>query len=199
MEQLRFSFQIRKGLPLRPFQISSKADVQPKRPDLNPQPIDFITYRQDLVSQEDAYIFLSSYIKDPSLEYQLDVRHFGGLQHRWQSYLVGLRGKEPHTPSTPKPKITMASLITFSAGGFSNGGLDFGRNIILDQPYKFADTVVSGHGRASGDAHLFNVLPGGTAMISILQPRAYGLTQLGVNQTYGWVLDSLLQEIDLKT
>lgn len=81
--------------------------------------------------------------------------------------------------------------ITFFAGGFSNGGLDFGRNVILDHSYKFADTVVSGHGRPSGDAHLFNVLPGGTAIISILQPRAYDLMQLGVNQTYGWVLDSL--------
>lgn len=89
--------------------------------------------------------------------------------------------------------------ITFFAGSFSNGGLDFGRNVILDQSYKFADTVVSGHGRASRDAHLFNALPGGTAMISILQPQAYDLTQLGVNQTYGWVLDRLLQEIDLKT
>ena len=88
--------------------------------------------------------------------------------------------------------------ITFFAGGFSNGGLGFGRNVIFDQSYKFANTVVSGHGRASGGAHLFNVLPGGTAMISILQPRAYDLTQLGVDQTYGWVLDSPLQEIDLK-
>ena len=88
--------------------------------------------------------------------------------------------------------------ITSFAGGFSNRGLDFGRNVILDQPYKFVDTVVSDHGRASGDAHLFNVLPGGTAMISILQPRAYDLTQHGVKQTYGWVLDSLSQKIDLQ-
>ena len=87
----------------------------------------------------------------------------------------------------------------FPRWGFLNGGLNFGRNFILDQSYEFANTVVSGHGRASRDAHLFKVLPGGTAMISILQPQAYDLTQLGVNQTYDWVLNSLLQEIDLKT
>jgi hypothetical protein len=75
----------------------------------------------------------------------------------------------------------MASLITFFAGGFPNGGLDFGRNVIFDKSYKFADAVVSGHGRTRGDAHLFNVLPGGTAIISILKPQAYDLTQLGVN------------------
>lgn len=167
------------------------------RPDLNPQPIDFTTYHKDLVSQEDGYIFLSPYIKDPSLEYQLDVQATPVVYD--ESYLVGLRAAgTAYTFNAKVQGYNGKPHITFFAGGFSNGGLDFGRNVILDQSYKFADTVVSGHGRASGDAHLFNALPGDTAMISILQPRAYDLMQLGVNQTYGWVLDSLLQEIDLK-
>lgn len=147
-------------------------------------PIDFITYHKDLVSQEDGYIFLSSYTQNPSLEYQLDIQaipHPGGLRNRWQSCLVGLRGGTAYAFNVKAEDYNGEPHITFFAGGFSNGGLSFGQNVILDQSYKFADTEVSGHGRASGDAHLFNVLLSGTAMISILQPRAYDLTQLGVN------------------
>lgn len=113
--------------------------------------------------------------------------------------MVGLRGGAAYPFNVKAEDYNGEPHITFFAGSFSNGDLDFGRNVILDQSYKFADTVVSGHGRASGDAHPFNALPGGTAMISILQLQAYDLTQLGVNQTYGWVLDRLLQETGLKT
>lgn len=112
--------------------------------------------------------------------------------------MVGLRGGTAYAFNVKAEDYHGEPHITFFAGGFSNGGLGFGRNVIFDQSYKFADTVVSGHGRASGDAHLSNVLLGGTALISILQPRAYDLTQLEVNQTYVQVLDNLLQEIDLK-
>ena len=78
-------------LPLHPLNFSSKADVQPKRPGLNLQPIYFVTYLKDPVSQEDGYIFLSPYTEDLSLEYQLDVQATPVVYDIHDSYLVRLR------------------------------------------------------------------------------------------------------------
>lgn len=61
------------------------------RPGLNLQPIYFVTYLKDPVSQEDGYIFLSPHTEDLSLEYQLDVQATPVVYDIHDSYLVRLR------------------------------------------------------------------------------------------------------------
>jgi hypothetical protein len=69
----------------------------------------------------------------------------------------------------------------------------------MDQHYKTIASVQSGLGRAPSDVHEFTVLPGGTALMTIFQPRPYDLTQFGVNQPIGWVTDGVFQELDIRS
>lgn len=69
----------------------------------------------------------------------------------------------------------------------------------MDQHYKTIASVQSGLGRAPADVHEFTVLPGGTALMTIFQPRPYDLTSFGVSQPIGWVIDASFQEIDIGT
>ena len=69
----------------------------------------------------------------------------------------------------------------------------------MNQKYSTVASVQSGNGRAPGDVHEFTVLPGGTALMTIFQPRPYDLSPYGVNQQIGWVVDGIFQEIDISS
>lgn len=69
----------------------------------------------------------------------------------------------------------------------------------MDQHYNTIASVASGKGRAPQDVHEFTVLPSGTALMTIYQPRPYDLTSFGVNQPIGWVIDGVFQEVDIET
>lgn len=43
------------------------------------------------------------------------------------------------------------------------------------------------------------MLPGGTALTTIDQPVQYDLSRLGLNQSIGWVIEGIFQEIDIAT
>ena len=115
-------------LPLRPFKISSKADVQLNHPDLNLQPIYFVTYHNDPVSQEDGYIFLSPYTEDLSLEYQLDAQATPVVYDIHDSYLVRLRGSrnrihlQRQSPrlqwrASSLPSLEVSQMVALISGG----------------------------------------------------------------------------------
>lgn len=69
----------------------------------------------------------------------------------------------------------------------------------MNQQYQTIASVQSGLGRAPSDVHEFTVLPGGTALMTIFQPRPYDLTSFGVSQPIGWVIDGVFQEVDIRT
>jgi len=69
----------------------------------------------------------------------------------------------------------------------------------MDNSYHIVQTVSSGLGRASNDVHEFTVLSGGTAIITIYQPTQYDLSSFGLNQSVGWVVEGIFQEINIAT
>jgi hypothetical protein len=89
-------------------------------------------------------------------------------------------------------------VLTYFQGNDRQGG-NRGHGVIMDQHYNTIASVESGLGRASSDVHEFTVLPSGTALMTIYQPRAYDLTAFGVNQAIGWVIDGVFQEVDIDT
>jgi hypothetical protein len=90
------------------------------------------------------------------------------------------------------------TVLTYFQGNDRQGG-NRGHGVIMDQKYKTIASVQSGLGRAPSDVHEFTVLPGGTALTTIFQPRPYDLTSFGVSQPIGWVIDGIFQEIDIST
>ena len=88
--------------------------------------------------------------------------------------------------------------LTFSHGTFTGGDANMGQNVILDSSYRPVATVASGNGRAPPDYHVFQLVPGGTALISIMQPRRFDLRVLS-GPVQGYILDGILQEVNLTT
>ena len=74
-----------------------------------------------------------------------------------------------------------------------------GHGVIVDSSYRTVTTVAAGLGRTSNDAHEFTVLEDGTAIATVYQPIQYDLSQYGVNQALGWVVEGIFQHIDIKT
>ena len=90
------------------------------------------------------------------------------------------------------------TVLTYFQGNDRQGG-NRGHGVIMDQHYNTIASVQSGNGRAPSDVHEFTVLPGGTALMTIFQPRPYDLSSFGVNQPIGWVIDGTFQEVDICT
>ncbi len=79
------------------------------------------------------------------------------------------------------------------------GGYARGKHEIIDRSYKPTTSVQSGDGLIESDMHETAVIDGKTMMIPIYQPRPYNLEAFGLPPGQGWVIDSVFQEIDIKT
>lgn len=60
-------------------------------------------------------------------------------------------------------------------------------------------TVSSGLGRAPNDLHEFTVLDSNSAISTIFQQNQYDLSNYGISQPYGWVVEGIFQEIDISS
>ena len=81
--------------------------------------------------------------------------------------------------------------------GRSNVGIGHGYYVLVDSSYRRIATVHAGNG-LSGDEHEFQLTPKGTALITAYRPVPGDLSSVGGPQ-HGLILDSVLQEIDIKT
>jgi hypothetical protein len=81
--------------------------------------------------------------------------------------------------------------------GRSNFGIGRGNYVIMNSSYRRIATVRAGNGLA-GDEHEFLISPRGTALITAYRPVPGDLSAVGGPKN-GLILDSVLQEIDIKT
>jgi hypothetical protein len=76
-------------------------------------------------------------------------------------------------------------------------GYGLGEDVILDSSYQPVATVQAGEGYQA-DLHEFQITPEGTALITVYLPVQANLSSIGGPRN-GAVLDSIVQEIDIKT
>jgi hypothetical protein len=82
--------------------------------------------------------------------------------------------------------------------GVSKVGIGHGSYVILDNHYKRIAAVRAVGKKLMGDEHEFQLTPQGTALITIYNPVPGDLSSVGGPKD-GLILDSILQEIDVKT
>ncbi len=88
-------------------------------------------------------------------------------------------------------------MLTWWEGVISKIGTGEGEGVILDQSYKTVARVQAGNGYKA-DVHEFLLTAKGTALITVYNAVQADLTSVG-GPASGTVLDSIVQEIDVKT
>jgi hypothetical protein len=88
-------------------------------------------------------------------------------------------------------------VLTWWQGRISKTGVGVGSYVVYDAAYHKLAVVKAAHGLA-GDLHEFQLTPRGTAYVSIYRTAPYDLSGVG-GPTKGYVYDSVVQEIDLRT
>ena len=88
-------------------------------------------------------------------------------------------------------------VLTWWEGVISKIGTGEGENVILDETYKTVARVRAGNG-FSADVHEFLLTSNDTALLTIYNPVPADLTAVG-GPAAGTVLDSIVQEVDVKT
>ncbi|OQN99536.1 hypothetical protein B0A48_14678 [Cryoendolithus antarcticus] len=87
-------------------------------------------------------------------------------------------------------------------GGLGHQGYAIGTAMILDANYRIVTSVQTGGPGNYADQHEFQVLAGGNAaVLSSYRSIAYDMTGMphGVTMQQGFLMDSMFQEIDIKT
>jgi len=88
-------------------------------------------------------------------------------------------------------------VLTWWEGTISSTGIGQGEGVIVDQSYKTVARVQAGNG-FQADVHEFLLTPTGTALITVFNAVQADLSAVG-GPVNGTVLDSILQEIDVRT
>lgn len=79
-------------------------------------------------------------------------------------------------------------------------GYGRGHGVIMDKHYKIIKSVEPAGSSVSMDEHEFSLLPGGkTALLATYHPRAADLSAWGVSDGFGWIQDSVFQEVDVES
>jgi hypothetical protein len=79
-------------------------------------------------------------------------------------------------------------------------GYGRGHGIIMDKNYRIVKSVEPAGSSIAMDEHEFMLINGGkSALITIYHPKAYDLGAYGVDNGFGWVQESIFQEIDVET
>ena len=89
------------------------------------------------------------------------------------------------------------AVLTWWQGRIDKAGVGRGEDVILDGSYRQIATVQAGDG-LQADLHEFQLTPRGTALITAYKEVPYDLSGVG-GPAQGWVLDSIVQEIDVAT
>ncbi len=89
------------------------------------------------------------------------------------------------------------TVLTWWQGVIVPPGFGEGVGYILDRSYKRIAVVKAGNGYSS-DLHEFELLPNGDALVTAYAPIARNLSKVG-GSAHGVVLDTIAQEIDIKT
>jgi len=87
-------------------------------------------------------------------------------------------------------------VVTWWEGRVASG-YGLGDDLILNRSYQTVATVRAGEGYQA-DLHEFQITPEGTALVTVYQPAQADLSSIGGPRN-GTVLDSIVQEIDIRT
>ena len=75
-----------------------------------------------------------------------------------------------------------------------------GHGVVMDSSYRFVRSVQSGGGMPSSDMHEFKLLGDGkTAMMTIYRQKQWDMSEWGIKNGLGWVLESVFQEVETDT
>jgi hypothetical protein len=88
-------------------------------------------------------------------------------------------------------------VVTWWEGTISDGGIGQGENVIVDETYATIARVQAGNG-FKADVHEFLLTPQGTALMTIFAEVKADLSSVG-GSTSGTVLDSIVQEVDVRS
>lgn len=88
-------------------------------------------------------------------------------------------------------------VLTWWQGRVSSLGHGTGTDVIVDSSYRPVATVAAGNGYRA-DLHEFKITALGTALITAYEPVRWDLAPVG-GDTNGVVLDSIVQEVDIRT
>lgn len=93
-------------------------------------------------------------------------------------------------------------VIAIWGGKFNAGGYGQGHDVILDQTYSVIANVTTSLDGEFLDFHEFQITDNNTALATIYSTSQYDLSSFGVqasDNTTGWILSGLFQEIDIAT
>jgi hypothetical protein len=161
------------------------------RPDLDPP---LVTVSLPGADPDPGYLFLASfYSPDTAVvsQYGPQIVDENG-QTVWFQPLPRATGATAFRVQEYRGK----PVLTWWEGTVLPAGYGQGRYVILDTSYRQIKTVVAGHG-FHADLHEFLLTPDGTALITAYNPISADLSSIG-GPNPGTVLDSVVQEIDLK-
>ncbi len=80
------------------------------------------------------------------------------------------------------------------------GGHGYGHGVIMDNQYNIVHSVHAGDRSGSIDSHEFNMVKNGSSvLVTQYFPQRYDLSDNGITNGQGWVIDGLFQELDVET
>lgn len=139
-----------------------------------------------------GYIFVCPYWTDQTAPYIYD----GNGDLIWSGYGSGGAGT-----SVNMNVVTIDNTPHLSVNNVNiNSGFGRGHGLILDSSYRVVNSVHSGNGRTASDLHEFNVIgDGSTAILTIYNQVQADLTNFGITEGMGWIIQGLFQEINIAT
>ena len=79
-------------------------------------------------------------------------------------------------------------------------GYGRGHGVIMDKHYRIVKSVEPAGSSVAMDEHEFLLRPDGkTVLLTTYHPRAFDLSPWGVDDGFGWIQDSVVQEVDVET
>ena len=79
-------------------------------------------------------------------------------------------------------------------------GYGRGHGVIMDKNYRIVRSVEPAGSAVPMDEHEFLLSPDGkTALLATYHPRAFDLSHWGIDNGFGWIQDSVFQEVDVET
>jgi Arylsulfotransferase (ASST) len=157
------------------------------RPDLHP-PTVTVTVDSPAVAPGD--VFVAPY-KGPGQAGPMILDPSGGL--------LWFKALPTNTSATnfSEQEYLGKPVLTWWQGDADVHGFGLGEDVIADSKYTDIAHVKAGNG-LQADLHEFQITPQGTALITAYDPVYCSISSVG-GPTYGAVIDSVFQEIDIKT
>ncbi|KAK1767869.1 ASST-domain-containing protein [Phialemonium atrogriseum] len=173
----------------------ARADWQYRsRPDLSPPRLNITVPAGDGIAP--GYIFVGPYPGvggGPEQPAAYIFRNDGDLVWSGLGYLAGWAANIQVAEYQGRPVLQ-----AFQGSVDVSHGHGFGSAVLLDQHYRQIEVVRSPTNKLL-DLHEFRIVDGKTALVEIYQPIPYDLRPYGGADGQQWIVDGIIQEIDIET